>query len=127
MTTSHPFVELNNVAGLHIEPQICCGPERHGPDIRAIRLQRGGSADGVCERSVLLQLARGLTNRQIAGQIQLAESTVLGYISALLSKFHVATAPRWCVAPLSWGSLINFPIFVKTINVGWPAHSACGP
>jgi two-component system, NarL family, response regulator DevR len=38
------------------------------------------------ERRVLLLIADGLTNRQIAGELHLAEKTVKNYVSALLAK-----------------------------------------
>jgi len=41
------------------------------------------------EIDVLRLLARGLSNREIAGQIFLAEGTVKNYVSALMQKLHV--------------------------------------
>lgn len=56
------------------------------------RLRRGGPDDGKLaqltdqERRILELLADGLTNRQIAEQMYLAEKTVKNYVSNLLAK-----------------------------------------
>lgn len=42
------------------------------------------------ERSVLLLVAQGMTNKQIAGQLDLTEGTVKGYVSQVLDKLDVA-------------------------------------
>jgi two-component system response regulator DevR len=38
------------------------------------------------ERKILLLVAEGLTNREIAGRMFLAEKTVKNYVSSLLAK-----------------------------------------
>jgi NarL family two-component system response regulator LiaR len=43
------------------------------------------------ERGVLQLIARGLSNRQIAGELTLSESTIKFHISNILSKLSVAT------------------------------------
>jgi two-component system, NarL family, response regulator DevR len=58
----------------------------------AERLRRGPEEDERLaqltnqERRILLLIAEGLTNRQIAGEMHLAEKTVKNYVSNLLSK-----------------------------------------
>jgi DNA-binding NarL/FixJ family response regulator len=43
------------------------------------------------EREVLVLLARGLTNRQIAGELSIAEKTVSVHVSNILSKLQFAS------------------------------------
>ncbi|NJN18292.1 MAG: response regulator transcription factor [Oscillochloris sp.] len=43
------------------------------------------------EREVLVGLARGLTNRQIAGELSIAEKTVSVHVSNLLAKLHLTS------------------------------------
>jgi two-component system response regulator DevR len=56
------------------------------------RLRRGPEEDeliarlSVQERQVLLLLAEGLTNRQIADRLYLAEKTIKNYVTSVLSK-----------------------------------------
>jgi DNA-binding NarL/FixJ family response regulator len=42
------------------------------------------------EHSVLVLLAEGLTNRQIAERMDLAEKTIKNYVTAVLSKMGMA-------------------------------------
>ena len=42
------------------------------------------------ERKILLLVAEGLTNREIAGRMFLAEKTVKNYVSSILAKLEVA-------------------------------------
>jgi two-component system, NarL family, response regulator DevR len=55
------------------------GPEENLEDERLARLTPQ-------ERKILMLIADGLTNREIAGQIFLAEATVKNYVSSLLAK-----------------------------------------
>ena len=56
------------------------------------RLRRGPEEDELIarlspqERQVLLLLAEGLTNRQIAERLYLAEKTIKNYVTSVLSK-----------------------------------------
>lgn len=43
------------------------------------------------ERDVLALLAKGFSNRQIAGQLHLSEATVKGYVTHLLKKLNVSS------------------------------------
>jgi two-component system, NarL family, response regulator DevR len=61
------------------------------------RLRRGGGEQDPRyatltpqERRILELITQGLTNREIAGQLRLAEKTVKNYVSALLHKLGVA-------------------------------------
>lgn len=62
------------------------------PDVTAELLQRLRRPDDPApelteqERKVLELIAEGLTNRQIAGRLHLAEQTVKNYVSSLLQK-----------------------------------------
>jgi len=55
---------------------------RHGPDESDERLARLTDQ----ERTILDHIAEGLTNRQIAERVHLAEKTVKNYVSNLLTK-----------------------------------------
>jgi DNA-binding NarL/FixJ family response regulator len=61
------------------------------------RLRRGGGAQdpryaslSPQERRVLVLITEGLTNREIAGQLHLAEKTVKNYVSSVLHKLGFA-------------------------------------
>jgi DNA-binding NarL/FixJ family response regulator len=61
------------------------------------RLRRGGGAQdpryaslSPQERRVLVLITQGLTNREIAGQLRLAEKTVKNYVSSVLHKLGFA-------------------------------------
>jgi two-component system response regulator DevR len=60
------------------------------------RLRNGGTEDArvtllsVQERRILDLLAEGMTNRQIAGELFLAEKTVKNYVSNLLNKMGMS-------------------------------------
>ena len=49
------------------------------------------------ERNILELIADGLTNRQIAGEIHLAEKTVKNYVSNLLAKLGLERRPQAAV------------------------------
>ena len=58
------------------------------------QLRRGKPADPLAtltyrERSVLELIARGKSNRQIAGDLNLTEGTVKGYVSIILAKLKL--------------------------------------
>ena len=71
-----------------------CGKTRLA--LRAATLAAGGFEDGARlvelasltdqERKILEHVAQGLTNREIAAQMFLAEKTVKNYVSSLLAK-----------------------------------------
>lgn len=60
------------------------------------RLRRGPDEDALIarlsaqEREVLLRLVEGLTNRQIAEQLFLAEKTIKNYVTSVLSKMGMS-------------------------------------
>ena len=60
------------------------------------RLRRGPDEDELIarlspqERQVLVLLAEGSTNRQIADQLNLAEKTIKNYVTAVLAKMGMA-------------------------------------
>ncbi|MBN1306103.1 MAG: response regulator transcription factor [Anaerolineales bacterium] len=58
----------------------------------APRMINDGLPEPLSEREieVLKQIARGLSNKQIAGQLHLAEGTIKNYISSLLAKLGVS-------------------------------------
>jgi two-component system response regulator DevR len=49
------------------------------------------------ERNILQLIADGLTNRQIADQIHLAEKTVKNYVSNILTKLGMERRPQAAV------------------------------
>ena len=53
------------------------------------------------EREVLTLFADGLTNRQIAERLYLAEKTIKNYVTSVLSKMGIAAAPRPRSTPLA--------------------------
>ncbi len=57
--------------------------------INALRGQRAQVVLSPREREVLDLLAQGCSNRQIAGRLFIAETTVKGYVAALLDKLGV--------------------------------------
>jgi len=68
-----------------------------------VRLRKGGGQDerlaGLTdqERRILALIAEGLTNRQIAGRMYLAEKTVKNYVSSLLSKLGLESRTQAAV------------------------------
>jgi two-component system, NarL family, response regulator DevR len=68
-----------------------------------VRLRRGGGQDerlaGLTdqERRILALIAEGLTNRQIAGRMFLAEKTVKNYVSSLLAKLGLESRTQAAV------------------------------
>ena len=55
------------------------------------------------EREVLILLARGLTNTDIARQLHLSEGTVRNYVSAVLAKLGVSDRAQAAVMALRYG------------------------
>jgi two-component system response regulator DevR len=79
--------------------RVAAGEQLIPPDVAAqavARLERGMSADPLIarlttqERKVLDLLAQGLTNRQIADRLFLAEKTVKNHVTSLLAKMRMA-------------------------------------
>jgi two-component system response regulator DevR len=68
-----------------------------------VRLRQGGGQDerlaGLTdqERRILTLIAEGLTNRQIAGRMFLAEKTVKNYVSSLLAKLGLESRTQAAV------------------------------
>ncbi len=58
------------------------------------------------ERQVLQLIARGLSNKEIGGQLFLTEVTVKGYVSALLAKLGVADRTQAALLAVRYG-LVN--------------------
>jgi DNA-binding NarL/FixJ family response regulator len=72
------------------------------PGIRALLTPAGPAADGLSRREleVLPLLAEGLTNRQIAARLQIAEVTARDHVQRILQKLQVpdrAAAAAWAV------------------------------
>jgi DNA-binding NarL/FixJ family response regulator len=67
------------------------------------RLREGPAQDpklaalGDREREILLLIAEGLTNRQIATRIHLSEKTVKNYVSAILDKLELSSRTQAAV------------------------------
>ncbi|WP_308222771.1 MULTISPECIES: response regulator transcription factor [Frankia] len=67
------------------------------------RLREGPAEDrklstlGERERQILVLIAEGLTNRQIAGRIHLSEKTVKNYVSAILEKLELSSRTQAAV------------------------------
>jgi DNA-binding NarL/FixJ family response regulator len=67
------------------------------------RLREGPAEDkrlaalGDREREILLLIAEGLTNRQIASRIHLSEKTVKNYVSAILDKLELTSRTQAAV------------------------------
>ncbi|WP_018639491.1 response regulator [Parafrankia elaeagni] len=67
------------------------------------RLREGSGADrarsalGGREQEILLLIAEGLTNRQIAGRVQLSEKTVKNYVSSILDKLGLTSRTQAAV------------------------------
>ncbi|WP_163549521.1 response regulator [Candidatus Frankia nodulisporulans] len=67
------------------------------------RLREGPTEDrklstlGERERQILVLIAEGLTNRQIAGRIHLSEKTVKNYVSAILEKLELSSRTQAAV------------------------------
>jgi DNA-binding NarL/FixJ family response regulator len=67
------------------------------------RLREGPAEDkrlaalGEREREILLLIAEGLTNRQIAGRVHLSEKTVKNYVSAILDKLELTSRTQAAV------------------------------
>jgi two-component system response regulator DevR len=59
---------------------------------------------GPQERNILRLIADGLTNRQIAEQVHLAEKTVKNYVSNLLSKLGMERRTQAAVYAARLGS-----------------------
>jgi DNA-binding NarL/FixJ family response regulator len=55
------------------------------------------------ERQVLQLIARGLSNKEIGGQLFLTEVTVKGYVSALLAKLGVADRTQAALMAVRYG------------------------
>jgi two-component system response regulator DevR len=62
-------------------------------DLRHPELRRASPLDALnaIEREILSHLSDGLTNREIAGRVHLAESTVKSHVSAILRKLSVSS------------------------------------
>jgi DNA-binding NarL/FixJ family response regulator len=67
------------------------------------RLREGPAEDsrlaalGEREREILLLIAEGLTNRQIANRVHLSEKTVKNYVSAILDKLELTSRTQAAV------------------------------
>lgn len=67
------------------------------------RLREGPAEDaklaslGQREREILLYIAEGLTNRQIANRVHLSEKTVKNYVSAILDKLELSSRTQAAV------------------------------
>lgn len=62
--------------------------------------QKGAATLNSRERDILTFVAKGMTNKEIAGQIYIAEKTVRDYVSAILGKLNVnnrAAATSWAI------------------------------
>lgn len=55
------------------------------------------------ERDILLLLAQGLSNKQIAGQLHITEGTVKGHVSNILAKLHLEDRTQAAVYAVKQG------------------------
>ncbi len=74
-------------------------------DLRHPELRRASPLDALnaVEREILGHLSNGLTNREIAGRVYLAESTVKSHVSAILRKLSVSSRTEAAVLAMRLG------------------------
>ncbi|OHV24415.1 DNA-binding response regulator [Parafrankia soli] len=65
---------------------------REGSDVG-----RASAVLGTREREILVLIAEGLTNRQIAGRLHLSEKTVKNYVSSILDKLGLSSRTQAAV------------------------------
>ncbi|TCJ35941.1 response regulator transcription factor [Parafrankia sp. BMG5.11] len=65
---------------------------REGSDVG-----RASAVLGTREREILVLIAEGLTNRQIAGRLHLSEKTVKNYVSSILDKLDLSSRTQAAV------------------------------
>lgn len=65
---------------------------REGTDVG-----RASAVLGTREREILVLIAEGLTNRQIAGRLHLSEKTVKNYVSSILDKLGLSSRTQAAV------------------------------
>ena len=73
------------------------------------------------EQEILLLLAERCSNREIADQLHLAETTVKDYVSKILSKLYVKTGARLWNAP----GTSDYSMLPRSQNP--PSASICQP
>jgi DNA-binding NarL/FixJ family response regulator len=61
------------------------------------------------EQSTLQELAQGLTNREIAARLGVAETTIRDYVGSLLAKFHAVNRTQVVRRALELGLLHQIP------------------
>jgi len=106
--TGRPTLAPNSIEDMmrsaHAPPQS--PPEEYGADLTDR------------EREVLAQLAQGLTNTQIGGQLNISRATVKFHVSSILSKLGVASRTE-AVALAVQHQLTNGP----TAPATWPGRA----
>jgi two-component system response regulator DegU len=77
------------------------------------------------EREVLQQAAFGLSNREIGGQLQIAEQTVKNHLSSAMRKLEIHDRTHAVVLALGSG-WITLPVGNDVARVGKGVHAASG-
>jgi LuxR family transcriptional regulator, maltose regulon positive regulatory protein len=90
-----PLLRLAVERGIH--PSFAArvlGLFGESPKVRRVRVPSTGESLTAREVEVLLLMAQGASNRQIAGQLVIAEATVKSHVTSILRKLNVTSRTR---------------------------------